>query len=126
MTRALWTRALAICVLGVLVASLAVAGADAHIGSSHSPYTTSGPDLVSVEIDGNRTDFCFDEAVTGPDPFVADRFTLRGYDSAIELVGDNVSTEARDNCVSVTFNAALPDRELTIGTVAAGAVEDIT
>ncbi|HYI45590.1 MAG TPA: hypothetical protein VE174_09080 [Actinomycetota bacterium] len=109
----------------VLVAAALVGMASAHIGASHSPFTTEAPDLRSVSLDGNDVDFCFDEVIAGPQQLAPGKFGMRGYNSATVAVGDDADIDNEDaKCVQVDFDDARPTEQFTIGVVLTAAVVD--
>ncbi|MEA2446599.1 MAG: hypothetical protein QOK47_236, partial [Actinomycetota bacterium] len=105
-----------------LVGAALVAVADAHIGVSHSPFTTDGPDLRSTSIDGEDVVFCFDEEVIGP---VESAFGIRGYDSGTLAVADDVELDPDKNgCIRASFADKRALEEFTVGVALQSAVED--
>ena len=104
----------------VLVAGVVVVTANAHIGSSHRPFTTEGPDLLSAEIDDETVVYCFDQEVT--DITDETQFHLRGYDSALEADSDSADLAEEEECVEVEFDDV--DRDLSAFTIAT--IEDET
>lgn len=110
-----------------LVSGALVVTASAHIGASHTPLFTDGPDLVSATLDGDDVDYCFDEEI-GREPTDAGDFFLAGYDSETEAAGDSVDFDDDDeNCVQVGFGAAVEREEnFTVAGVEEDAVETRT
>jgi len=86
-----------------LVSGILVVTANAHIGASHSPYDTTGPDLVSATLDGrDGVTYCFDDDVAQEG--TTGNYFISGYDSDGELFADDVDLGSTDECVDVTFD----------------------
>jgi len=108
-----------------LVSGVLVLSANAHIGASHSPFTTDGPDLRSASVTGDDTvDFCFDEEVA--DEGDIGDYDLGGYDEGQDLDATDVDLGSADECVEVTFDPVGDQdiRNYTIAMVADDSVED--
>ena len=109
-----------------LVSGSVVLSANAHIGASHSPFTTEGPDIRTATIDGDDISFCFDEEVSAI-PGAASAFQVEGYDSSAEVDGTSKNLGSADECVEIGFPHTATDEDLVVFTIAsldAGAVED--
>lgn len=109
-----------------LVSGILVVSANAHIGATHSPYDTAGPDLRTATVTGDDTvSYCFDEPVADDDANNdVTQYELRGFDSEQILEGDDTDLGSDDECVDVTFNPA-GDQEVSAYTVAAVEAEEV-
>jgi len=107
----------------VLIAGVVVVNANAHIGASHRPFETEGPDLLTAEIDDDQVVYCFDQEVTD----VSDEagFHLRGYNSVTEATSDSADLAEEEECVEVEFDDTDRDiSEFTVGSIDEDTVED--
>jgi len=108
-----------------LVSGILVVTANAHIGASHSPFTTDGPDLRSASVVSDDTvDYCFDEEVA--EEGVPADYDLGGYDDGQALGATDVELGSLDDCIEVTFDPTSDQdiRNYTIAMVADDSVED--
>jgi len=106
-----------------LVSGILIVSANAHIGASHSPISTTGPDLVSATADGTDVQVCFDEEVSDVDD-TGGLFNIVDYDSANNTAGDSADLGAADECVDVSFPIDRDSETFTVIEVENGAVED--
>jgi len=102
-----------------LVSGILIVSANAHIGASHSPFDTDGPDLVSASVSGDdEVKFCFDEEVAEEDANTDEtQYELRGFDSEQIIEADSLDLGAEDECIDVTFSPP-GDQEVSAYTVA--------
>jgi hypothetical protein len=100
-----------------LVSGILVVTANAHIGASHSPYETTGPDLVSATLDGrDGVTYCFDDNVA--EEGTAGEYFVTGYDADGSLYADDVDLGTTDECVDATFDTGTANDTIEDFTVA--------
>jgi hypothetical protein len=110
-----------------LVSGILVVTANAHIGASHSPYNTDGPDLISATVTGDETvSYCFDEDVADEDANDdVTQYELRGFGSDQVVSADDSDLGTADECVDISFDTP-QDKDVedyTVALIEAGEAE---